>query len=185
MTGWISLQSKGLSRVFSSTTVQKHQFFSTEPSLWPNSCICTWLLEKPQLWLYGPLSAKWCLYLLICCLGLSKLLFKGHLLISWIQSPSSVILEPKKIKHATVSIFSHLYSIKWPMLLHALFIFLIYFYLFLTVPGLHCCVQSSSYCSGHGLLSSWAVWAFHRSGFYCGGARALGHMGSVVVAPRL
>ena len=47
LTGLISLQSKGLSRVFSSTTVQKHQFFSTQPSLWPNSHICTWLLEKP------------------------------------------------------------------------------------------------------------------------------------------
>ena len=46
-TGWISLQSKGLSRVFSSTTVQKHQFFGTQPSLWSNSHICTWLLEKP------------------------------------------------------------------------------------------------------------------------------------------
>ena len=46
-TGWISLQSKGLSRVFSNTTVQKHQFFSTQPSLWSNSHIYTWLLEKP------------------------------------------------------------------------------------------------------------------------------------------
>jgi len=36
-TGWISLQSKGLSRVFSSTTVQKHQFFGAQPSLWSNS----------------------------------------------------------------------------------------------------------------------------------------------------
>ena len=45
-TGWISLQSKGLSRVFSNTTVQKHQFFSTQLSLWPNSHIHTWLLEK-------------------------------------------------------------------------------------------------------------------------------------------
>ena len=36
-TGWISLKSKGLSRVFSNTTVQKHQFFSTQPSLWSNS----------------------------------------------------------------------------------------------------------------------------------------------------
>ena len=44
-TGWISLQSKGLSRVFSGTTVQKHQFFSTQPSLCSNSHICTWLLE--------------------------------------------------------------------------------------------------------------------------------------------
>ena len=41
LTGWISLQSKGLSRVFSSTTVQKHQFFSTLFSLWSNSHIYT------------------------------------------------------------------------------------------------------------------------------------------------
>ena len=40
-TGWISLQSKGLSRVFSTTTVQKHQFFGTHPSLRPNSHIHT------------------------------------------------------------------------------------------------------------------------------------------------
>ena len=46
-TGWISLQSKGLSRVFSNTTVQKHQFFCTQLSLWSNSHIHTWLLEKP------------------------------------------------------------------------------------------------------------------------------------------
>ena len=46
-TGWISLQSKGLSRVFSNTTVQKHWFFSAQPSLWYNSHIQTWLLEKP------------------------------------------------------------------------------------------------------------------------------------------
>ena len=45
--GWISLQSKGLSRVFSNTTVQKHQFFGTQPSSQFNSHIHTWLLEKP------------------------------------------------------------------------------------------------------------------------------------------
>ena len=45
--GLISLQSKGLSRVFSSTTIWKHQFFGVEPSLWSNSYIHTWLLEKP------------------------------------------------------------------------------------------------------------------------------------------
>ena len=49
------LQSKGLSRVFSNTTVQKHQFFKAKPSLWSNSHIHTWLLEKPWLWLDGPL----------------------------------------------------------------------------------------------------------------------------------
>ena len=47
LAGWISLQSKGLSRVFSSTTVWKLQFFGTQPSLWSNSHIHTWLLEKP------------------------------------------------------------------------------------------------------------------------------------------
>ena len=45
--GLISMQSKGLSRVFSNTTVWKHQFFSTQPSLWSNSPIHTWQLEKP------------------------------------------------------------------------------------------------------------------------------------------
>ena len=46
-TGWISLQSKGLLRVFSNTTVQKHQFFSTQPSSQSNSHIHTRPLEKP------------------------------------------------------------------------------------------------------------------------------------------
>ena len=52
LTGLI-LQSKGLARVFN-TTVQEHQFFSTQLSLWFNSHICTWLLDKPQLWLDRP-----------------------------------------------------------------------------------------------------------------------------------
>ena len=46
-TGWISLQSKRLSRVFSNTTVQKHPFFGAQLSLQSNSHIHTWLLEKP------------------------------------------------------------------------------------------------------------------------------------------
>ena len=45
--GWISLQSKGLSRVFSNTTVQQHQFFSAQPSSQSNSHIHTWPLAKP------------------------------------------------------------------------------------------------------------------------------------------
>ena len=44
-TGWIFLQCKEFSRVFSRTTVQKHKFFCAQPSLWSNSHICTWLLE--------------------------------------------------------------------------------------------------------------------------------------------
>ena len=71
MTRWISLLSKGLSRVLSSTTTQKHQFYGTQLSLWSNSHIRTWLLEKLKIWLNGPLSAKWYLCFLICCLGFS------------------------------------------------------------------------------------------------------------------
>ena len=46
LTGWISFQSNGLSRVFSNTRVQKHQFFGVQPSLWSNFHIHIWLLEK-------------------------------------------------------------------------------------------------------------------------------------------
>ena len=67
LTGLISMQSKGLSSIFFSTTIRKHQFFSAQPSLWSNSHICTWQLEKPQLWLYEPLPATWCLCFVICC----------------------------------------------------------------------------------------------------------------------
>ena len=52
LTGLISLLSKGLSRLFSSITIWKHQFFSAQPSLWSRSHIHTWLSEKPQFWLY-------------------------------------------------------------------------------------------------------------------------------------
>ena len=70
LTGLISLLSKGLWRVFSNTTIPKHQFFGAQPSFWFNSHICTWLLEKPWLWPYGPFPTK-CCFFLIHCLGLS------------------------------------------------------------------------------------------------------------------
>ena len=57
-TGWISLQSKGFSRIFSNTTVQKHQFFGTQLSWQSNSHIHTWPLEKSQPWLDGSLWAS-------------------------------------------------------------------------------------------------------------------------------
>ena len=75
LNGLISLLSKGLSRIFSSTTIWKHHFFGAQPSLWSNSHIHTWLLEKPQLWQYRPLSARWCLCFLLRSLGLSQLFF--------------------------------------------------------------------------------------------------------------
>ena len=71
LTGLISLLSKGLSRVFSSTIIRKHEFFGSQPSLWSNSHIRTWLLKKTIVSLYGPLLAKWCLCFLICYLALS------------------------------------------------------------------------------------------------------------------
>ena len=48
LTGWISLQSRELSRVFSSTTVQKHQFLGAQSSLWPNCHICTWRMKEKR-----------------------------------------------------------------------------------------------------------------------------------------
>ena len=63
-TGWNSLQSKGLSRVFSSTTVWKHQFFGTQLSLWANSHQVYKTTRK----------TKWSLCFLICCLGNDNLL---------------------------------------------------------------------------------------------------------------
>ena len=88
-TGWISLQSKGLSRVFSSTTVEKHQFFGTQPSLWSNSYIHTTLhhtgktialtrrtfVVKEMSLLFNMLSR-----FVIVFIPRSK-----HLLISWLQ----------------------------------------------------------------------------------------------------
>ena len=92
LAGLISLQSKGLSRVFSMTTIQKHEFFGSQPSLWFNSHIHTWLLEKPWLWLYGPLSAEWCLLMSLNTLSRFVTAFLPRskcLLISWLSSPST------------------------------------------------------------------------------------------------
>ena len=71
LTGLISLLSKGLSRVSSSTTIWRLQVFVAQPSLWSNSHTDMWLLEKTYLWLDGPLLAKWYICFWIHCLGLS------------------------------------------------------------------------------------------------------------------
>ena len=107
-TGWISLQSKGLSRVFSNTTVQKvsilqhsaffivqlsYPYMTTEKAI----ALTRWtFVGKVMSLLFNMLSR-----LVIDFLPRGK-----HLLISWLQSPSAVILEPKKIKSDTVSIVS-------------------------------------------------------------------------------
>ena len=103
-TGWISLQSKGFSRVFSNTTVQKHQFFSAQLSSQSNSHIHTWLLETIAL-TRRTFVDKVMSLLLNKLSSLVITFFPGSkcLLISWLQSPSAVILEPPKIKSDTVS----------------------------------------------------------------------------------
>ena len=57
---------------------RRYHFFSAQPSLWSNSHIYTWLMEKSQLWLHGPLSAKQCLCILICLVILKQASFKFH-----------------------------------------------------------------------------------------------------------
>ena len=95
-TGRISLQSKGLSRVFSNTTVQTHQFFSAQLSLWSNFHMTTGkaialtrrnFVGKVMSLLSNMLSRQ-----VITFLPRNK-----SLLISWLKSSSAVILEPKKI----------------------------------------------------------------------------------------
>ena len=106
--GLISFLSKRLSKVFYSTTIWKHRFFSIQPSLWSNSYICTWLLEIPQLCLYGPLSAKWCLCFVICCLGLASpsfqeaSIFKFHGCSHHLQG----FWSPRREESVTASTFS-------------------------------------------------------------------------------
>ena len=69
---WLYLLTvQGTLNVFSNPTFQKHQFFGTQLSLQSNSHIHRWLLEKPLLWLDGPLLTNECLCFLICYLGWS------------------------------------------------------------------------------------------------------------------
>ena len=107
LTGWISLQSKGLSRVFCNTTVWKYQFFGAQPSLWSNSQVRTWLVGKVALarWTFvGKVMSL--LFNMLSRFVIAFLPRSKCLLISWLQSPSAVILEPKRIKSVTVSIVS-------------------------------------------------------------------------------
>ena len=98
-TGWISLQSKKLSRVFSNTTVQKHQFFGAQLALWSNSHIHTCMTTGKTIALTRQTFVGKAMSLLLNMLSRLVIIFlprSKHLLISWLQSPSAVILEPKK-----------------------------------------------------------------------------------------
>ena len=111
LTGLISLQTMGLSRVFSSTTLQKHQSFGAQPFLWSNSHIPIRLLQKTVQTFVGKvmsLLSNTLSRFVIAFLPRSK-----RLLISWLQSPSAMILEPKRIKSVTASTFALLFTMKW------------------------------------------------------------------------
>ena len=113
-TGWISLLSRGFSRVFSNTTVQKHQFFGTQLSLWFNSHIHTLTTGKTITLTRGTFVGKvmFLLFNMLSRLVITFLPRSKHLLISRLQSPSVVILEPKKIKSILF------YSIVSPSICH-------------------------------------------------------------------
>ena len=107
LTGLISLWSKGLPGDFSSTTFQRHQFFSILPSLWSSSHNHTWPLGRPNPWYYMDLCWQ---RILLPFNTLSRFVIaflsrSNHLLISWLHSPSAVILEPKNRKSVTTSTF--------------------------------------------------------------------------------
>ena len=113
LTDLISLQSKGLSRVFSSTIVRKHQFFNTQPSLWSNSQIHTWLLEKLSLWLYGSLSAKCCLCPLIhyVCHSVSSRKQASFNFMAVVTICSDFGTPENKL--SLFPLFPHLFAMKW------------------------------------------------------------------------
>ena len=101
----ISLQSKELSRVYYNTTVQNHQFFSAQLSLQSNSHMTTGKTIALTRWTFvGKVMSL--LLNMLSRLVIAFLPKSKGLLISWLQSPSAVILEPKKIKSLTVSIVS-------------------------------------------------------------------------------
>ena len=103
-TGWISLQSKWFSRGFSNTTVQKHQFFGSAFFIVQLShpCMTTGKTIALTRWTFvGKVMSL--LFNMLSRLVITFLPRSKCLLISWLQSPSAVILEPPKIKTATVS----------------------------------------------------------------------------------
>ena len=115
LAGLISLLSKTLSRVFASTTVWKHQLFSTQSSLWEETLTSVHDYGKTIALTIETFVGK-VMPLLFNTLSrfVKDFLPRSKcLLISWLQSPSTVILEPKKIKSVTATIFFPLFTMKW------------------------------------------------------------------------
>ena len=116
LTALISLLSKGLTTVFSNTTVKSHHFFSTQLSSWSNSHIHTWLTWKTAAltrWTFVG-KVRSLLINMLSRLVITFLPMGKCLSISQLQSPYTVILEPKNIKFVTVSIvFSFFFFLPW------------------------------------------------------------------------
>ena len=111
LTGWISLQSRGLPKVFSNTTVQKHQFFGASflysPTLHPYTTTGKTIALTRRTFVGKVMSL---LLNMLSRLVTAFLPRSKRLFISWLQSPSAVILEPKKI---LFPLFPHLFAMKW------------------------------------------------------------------------
>ena len=115
-TCWISLQSKGFSRVFSSTTVQRPQFYGTQPFFFYCELSHPYMTIGKTIdltiWTFvGKVMSL--LFTMLSRLAIASLPRSDYLLISWLQSPSAVILESPKIKSLIVSIVSLFICIKW------------------------------------------------------------------------
>ena len=109
LTGLISLLSKELSGVFSSTTVSKHQFFGVLPSLWSKSHNHTYMTTGKTRALTIQIFVSRVMSLLLNALSKFVTVFlprSNHLLISWLQSLHAVIWEPMKRKSVMTSTFS-------------------------------------------------------------------------------
>ena len=106
-TAWISLQCKGFSRVFSKSTVQKHQFFGAQLSLSSNShpyMTTGKTIALTRQTFFAKVMSP--LFNMLSGLVIAFVPRNKHLLILWLQSPSALILELKKIKSLTVSTVS-------------------------------------------------------------------------------
>ena len=115
LTGLNSLQFKGFSSIFSNTTAQKHQFFHAQLSLYSNAHIHTWLTGKTIALIRWTFVGK---VMSLHFNMLSRLVIDflpriKCLLISWLRSPTAVILEPLKISLSLFPLFSHLFAMKW------------------------------------------------------------------------
>ena len=115
LTGLVSLLSKGLSRIFSSTTTGRHQFF------WRSALFMIWLSHPYMttrktialtIWPFVGNGTS-LLFVTLSRFLIAFLPRSKHTLILWLQSPSTVVLEPKKINLSLFPLFPFLFAMKW------------------------------------------------------------------------